>query len=129
VSWLWALGIGAAVLVGMWALFFLLAVTLPEGRWRDYAAFLPDVVTTARRLRRDPRVPRRVKIVLAVAAAWVISPIDLIPEFLPVVGELDDVIVVVLAFRYARDRIPLAALDEACPQDARLLRKWLGLSS
>jgi uncharacterized membrane protein YkvA (DUF1232 family) len=110
-------------------LFAVLAITLPDGPWRDVAAFLPDVVTTARRLRRDPRVPRRVKIVLAMAAAWVISPIDLIPEFLPVVGELDDVVIVVLAFRYARDRIPDAALDEACPKNARFLRKLLGLSA
>jgi Protein of unknown function (DUF1232) len=43
-------------------------------------------VTTIRRLRNDPRVPRRAKIAVLLAGVWVASPIDLIPEFLPVIG-------------------------------------------
>ena len=57
-------------------------------------------MTTVRRLRRDPRVPRRAKVAVAFAGLWVLSPIDLIPEFIPVIGPLDDVIVVALALRY-----------------------------
>ena len=74
---------------------------------------LPACVTTARRLRKDPRVPTRVKIAVAFAGLWVLSPIDLIPEFLPVIGPLDDVVVVALALRYAARHIPPEALIEA----------------
>jgi hypothetical protein len=52
----------------------LLASRLPPGLARDLASFLPACVTLVRRLRRDPRVPRSVKIVIALAALWVISP-------------------------------------------------------
>ena len=46
-------------------------------------------------------MPRRVKLAVGIAALWVVSPIDLIPEFLPVIGPLDDIVVVALALRYA----------------------------
>src|SRR2546427_809852 len=49
-----------------------------------------------RGLIRDPRVGRFDKFLLVVAVAWVASPIDLIPEFIPVFGPLDDVVVVAL---------------------------------
>ena len=61
-------------------------------------------MTAMRALRRDPRVPRRAKIALLIAVLWVLSPIDLIPEFLPVIGPLDDVIAVALLLRYAGAR-------------------------
>ena len=62
---------------------------------------VPACVTTIRRLRKDPRVPRSAKVAIAIAGLWVLSPIDLIPEFLPVIGPLDDIVVVALAFRFA----------------------------
>lgn len=104
----------------------LLARRLPPGPARDLAAFLPDCVTTARRLRRDPRVPRAAKVAVLIAALWVASPIDLIPEFLPVIGPLDDVVVVALAFRYAARRVPRAVLLEAWPGEPRLLLRVIG---
>jgi uncharacterized membrane protein YkvA (DUF1232 family) len=52
---------------------------------------------------------------------WVLSPIDLIPEFLPVSGPLDDVLVVALAFRYAARQVTRAVLFEAWPADPRVL--------
>src|SRR5205807_8765446 len=96
---------------------------LPAGAAKDLATVLPACVTTARRLRRDPRVPPRAKIAVAVAALWVLSPIDLIPEFLPVIGPLDDVIVVALALRYAARSVPRAVLFEAWPAEPRLLER------
>ncbi|WP_341874635.1 YkvA family protein [Salinispora arenicola] len=63
---------------------------LPPGILRDLAAFIPDCVTTVRRLRKDPRVPRRAKVAVLIAGLWVASPVDLIPEFLPVIGPLDE---------------------------------------
>lgn len=98
--------IGLAVLLASWTALGVLARRLPPGTARDLATVLPACATTIRRLRRDPRVPRRAKVAVAFAGLWVISPIDLIPEFLPVTGPLDDVIVVALALRYAARRVP-----------------------
>ena len=78
--------IALVVLVGSWGVLVVLAARLPPGLLKDLGGFLPACVTMLRRLRRDPRVPTRVKVVLILAALWVISPIDLIPEFLPVIG-------------------------------------------
>jgi uncharacterized membrane protein YkvA (DUF1232 family) len=115
--------VGAAVLVGSWVLMIVLARRLPAGLARDLATVLPACVTTARRLRTDPRVPRRVKVAVAIAGLWVLSPIDLIPEFLPVIGPLDDIVVVALALRYAARRVPVEALVEAWPAERRILER------
>ena len=79
-----------------------------------------------RRLRRDLRVPRRAKIAVIIAGLWVASPIDLIPEFVPVIGPLDDVIVVALALRYAARQVPREVLLEAWPGEPRLLHRLIG---
>jgi uncharacterized membrane protein YkvA (DUF1232 family) len=118
--------IGVVVLVASWGVLILLARRLPPGVVKDLAGFLPACVTTVRRLRRDPRVPRRAKVAVAFAGLWVVSPIDLIPEFLPVIGPLDDVVVVALALRYAARQVPRAALEEAWAGDPRLLERLLG---
>ena len=118
----WAL-IGAAVLLVSWTVLIVLARTLPPGAAKDLATVLPACATTMRRLRKDPRVPRKVKLVLGFAVLWVISPIDLIPEFLPVIGPLDDVVVVALALRYALRHVPAAALLETWPADRRILER------
>jgi uncharacterized membrane protein YkvA (DUF1232 family) len=77
-------------------------------------------------LARDPRVPRRAKVAVVFAGLWCLSPIDLVPEFLPVIGPLDDVVVVALALRYAARRVPREALDEAWPGDPGVLDRLLG---
>jgi uncharacterized membrane protein YkvA (DUF1232 family) len=125
-GWLRALLLAVALLVGTWALLVLLARRLPPGLLRDLAGFVPDCVTTIRRLRGDPRVPRRAKVVIALAGLWLLSPIDLLPEFLPVIGPLDDVVVVALALRYAARQVPREALAAAWPGEPRLLERLLG---
>jgi uncharacterized membrane protein YkvA (DUF1232 family) len=124
----WLIGIGTAVglMVGGWALLLVAARRLPPGPLRELARFIPDCVTTVRRLRGDPRVPGRAKVALALAGLWLLSPIDLIPEFLPVIGPLDDVVVVALALRYAARQVPRQVLLDAWPGDARLLERLLG---
>jgi uncharacterized membrane protein YkvA (DUF1232 family) len=124
----WLVGLGAVVvLIGVsWMVLVVLARHLPDGVLRDLAAFLPDCVTAVRRLRRDPAVPRRAKIALLVAGLWVLSPIDLIPEFIPVIGPLDDIVVVALALRYAGRQVPRETLLAAWPGDPRLLQRLLG---
>jgi len=118
-------GVALLVWVGSWALMMLLAGRLPPGVLRDAAAFLPACVTAARRLRGRPEVPRRAKIALLVAVLWVLSPIDLLPEFLPVIGPLDDVVAVVLLLRYAARSVPRELLLEAWPEDPALLGRLL----
>ena len=125
-GWLQAVLIAAGVILASWVVLILLARTLPPGLARDLARFLPDCVTTARRLRRDPRVPRRAKVAVAIAAVWVLSPIDLIPEFLPVIGPLDDVVVVALVLRYAARSVPREVLMEAWPGNPALMERLLG---
>ncbi|SCF10670.1 Protein of unknown function (DUF1232) [Micromonospora viridifaciens] len=125
-DWLIGLGVAVACLLASWALLVLLARRLPPGILRDLAAFIPDCLTTVRRLRKDPRVPRRAKVAIVFAGLWVASPIDLIPEFLPVIGPLDDIVVVALALRYAGRQVPRQVLLDAWPGDPRLLLRLLG---
>jgi uncharacterized membrane protein YkvA (DUF1232 family) len=117
------LAVGFGLLLLSWAVLLVLARRLPPGLAKDLATVLPACVTTMRRLRKSGRLPRRVKFLLAFAALWVISPIDLIPEFLPVIGPLDDVVVVALVLRYAVRHIPPEALLEAWPADRRILER------
>jgi uncharacterized membrane protein YkvA (DUF1232 family) len=125
-DWLVGIGVAVAVMVASWGLLILAARRLPPGPLRELVRFIPDCVTTVRRLRGDPRVPRRAKVALVVAGLWLASPIDLLPEFLPVIGPLDDVVVVALALRYAARQVPRQVLLDAWPGDARLLQRLLG---
>jgi uncharacterized membrane protein YkvA (DUF1232 family) len=125
-DWLIGLGVALACLVASWALLLVLARRLPPGILRDLAAFIPDCVTTVRRLRSHPQVPRRARIAIVIAGIWVASPIDLIPEFIPVIGPLDDIVVVALALRYAGRQVPREVLMAAWPGEPRLLERLLG---
>src|SRR3954451_20261603 len=104
----------------------LFARRLPPGLLRDAAEFLPACVTTARRLRGNDAVPRRAKVALLIAIVWVLSPIDLLPEFLPVIGPLDDVVAVVLLLRYAARAIPRDVVLAACPAEPGFLKPLIG---
>ena len=115
--------VGVALLLLSWAVLVVLARRLPPGLAKDLATVLPACATTMRRLRTDPRVPGKVKVALLFALLWVLSPIDLIPEFLPVIGPLDDVVVVALALRYAVRHVPEDALLEAWPAERRILER------
>jgi uncharacterized membrane protein YkvA (DUF1232 family) len=63
------------------------------------ARLVPDCVVLFHRLARDPRVPRRYTLALLGAAAYLAMPFDLIPDFIPVLGQVDDALVVALALR------------------------------
>ena len=115
--------VGAGLVALTWAAMVALARRLPPGVAKDLASVLPACVTTARRLRSDSRVPRRAKLAVGFAALWVLSPIDLVPEFFPVIGPLDDVVVVALAIRYAARQVPRDVLFEAWPGERRILER------
>lgn len=98
-EWLLA-GLGLALV----AYLVLIAALLVAGRRIDafaLARFIPDCLVLLRRLIRDPGVPRRRKLVLLALVVYLSIPIDLVPDFLPVIGQLDDVIVAAIALRYA----------------------------
>ena len=67
---------------------------------REIALLLPNLLILFKGLARDPRVPRGSKLLLVVGAIWFASPIDLIPEFIPVLGPLDDAVVAALILRH-----------------------------
>jgi uncharacterized membrane protein YkvA (DUF1232 family) len=119
------LAVIATVALGLWVASWIvmvaLATRLPAGLLRDVVGFLPACVTTARRLRTDPAVPRRAKVASLIAVLWVLSPIDLLPQFLSFIGPLDDVVAVVLLLRYAARAVPREVLLAAWPADPRLL--------
>ncbi len=125
-DWLVGLAVAAALLVASWGLLIVLAKRLPPGILRELAGFIPDCVTTVRRLRKDARVPRRAKVAVIFAGLWVASPIDLIPEFLPIIGPLDDIIVVALALRYAGRQVPRDVLLAAWPGEPHVIARLLG---
>lgn len=77
----------------------------PEGsprgrRWQGLVPFAADVGRLLRSVATDDRVPRRAKVVAGVAAGYVLGPVDLVPDVIPVVGWMDDVVVVTVAVRY-----------------------------
>jgi uncharacterized membrane protein YkvA (DUF1232 family) len=67
---------------------------------RELAVLLPNLLRLFKGLIQDSRVPRGSKAWLIFAAAWIASPIDLLPEFLPIVGPLDDAVVAALVLRH-----------------------------
>jgi uncharacterized membrane protein YkvA (DUF1232 family) len=123
----WTVLVAVVVVVaGFWAALAVAARRLPPGVLRECVALLPNLAKLANRLRRDGAVPRRAKVALAVAAAWVVSPIDLVPEFLPVIGPLDDVVVVALVLRYVARTVPYETLAAAWDGDPRTLARLVG---
>jgi uncharacterized membrane protein YkvA (DUF1232 family) len=101
--------VGAIVLalVGLWAalLVVLWLIRPKDVAARDLVRAVPDLARLTRDLLVDPTAPRGVRLALGVLLVWLINPIDLIPEFIPVLGPLDDVIVAVVILRYVRRRL------------------------
>ena len=97
--WAW-LFVGLGVCVLLYAL--LVIALLIAGRResaRALGGFIPDCVVLCGRLLGDPRVPRRKKALLVALAGYLALPFDLVPDFIPVVGQLDDVVIVALVLR------------------------------
>jgi uncharacterized membrane protein YkvA (DUF1232 family) len=124
--WLQLLAVAVAIVVASWGTLFLLARRLPPGSLKELAGFLPNCIRLVRRLRSRPEIPRRARVAVVVAGLWVLSPVDLIPEVLPIIGPLDDVVVVALALRYAARRVPRNVLLDAWDGDPRLLERLIG---
>ena len=98
-TWAW-IGVAAAAVAVMYGLLALaLVVVGRRAHARALAGFIPDCVVLFRRLVADDRVPRSRKMLLYGLLGYLTLPIDLIPDFIPVVGQLDDAIVATLVLR------------------------------
>jgi uncharacterized membrane protein YkvA (DUF1232 family) len=116
--------IALAIALALWiAAIVILVVTGRRSQARELATLLPNLVLLFRGLVRDPRVARSSKVWLGVALVWLISPIDLIPEFIPVAGPLDDAIVAVLVLRHVLRRTPPEVLAEHWRGSAETLER------
>jgi uncharacterized membrane protein YkvA (DUF1232 family) len=105
--------IAFGVVVGVWLLAILVFVLLGRrSQARQMAALLPNLVVLFRGLIGDPRVPRSSKVWLGFALAWLLSPIDLVPEFIPVAGPIDDALVAALVLRHVLRRTERSVLAE-----------------
>ncbi len=119
------------VVLAIWALAVLLIWRLAPGRSSlvDAVRLLPDVLRLAAGLARDPATPWSCRLALAGLAVWIASPIDLIPEFVPVVGPLDDIVVAAIVLRWVGRRVGEEALRAHWPgsdEGYGLVRRLLG---
>ena len=95
----WSLVAVGAFLLLYAVLVLALAVAGRKESARALAGFIPDCVVLCGRLLRDPRVPRRKKALLIALTGYLALPFDLVPDFIPVAGQLDDVVIVALVLR------------------------------
>jgi uncharacterized membrane protein YkvA (DUF1232 family) len=117
-EWTWiALAAGATLLLYAAAVGALLLAGR-RGDARALARFVPDCAVLFARLIRDPRVPRVRRAGLAVAAAYLAMPFDLVPDFVPFVGLLDDALVAGAALRFALRGAGGALIEEHWPGPA-----------
>jgi uncharacterized membrane protein YkvA (DUF1232 family) len=95
----WA-AVAAGVLLTLYFSFILwLLAAGRRGDARAVAGFVPDCLVLLRRLLADDRVARRDRLLLAAVAVYLATPIDLVPDFIPVAGQLDDAIIVAVVLR------------------------------
>jgi uncharacterized membrane protein YkvA (DUF1232 family) len=98
------------------ALFCLLGRRYDDAaRLRDALRLLPDVLRLLRRLAADPAVPRSVRVRLVLLGVYLVLPIDLVPDFIPVIGYADDVVLIALVLRSVAHRAGADALDRHWP--------------
>jgi uncharacterized membrane protein YkvA (DUF1232 family) len=96
---------------------------------KEVALLLPNLLVLFKGLSRDPRVPRSSKALLVVGAVWFASPIDLIPEFIPVLGPLDDAVVAALILRHILRRTGHEVVAEHWRGDPTTLNRLLRLNT
>lgn len=124
-SWAVALGVVLLVYAALVALLFVAGRRLLA---RELALLVPNLVRLFRGLLADPRVPLRAKVVLVVGIVWIASPIDLIPEFIPIAGPLDDAIVAALVLGYVSRTVGRDVVREHWHGDPSILARLLRLA-
>jgi uncharacterized membrane protein YkvA (DUF1232 family) len=99
---------------------------LPDGRLRSLALVTPECVGFMRRLIAHPSVPWRARLVLGCGIGYALSPVTLIPDFIPVLGKVDNVLALVIASRLSIRMIPAPVLSEAWHGDHRTFQLLTG---
>jgi uncharacterized membrane protein YkvA (DUF1232 family) len=97
-----------------------------------YLRLLPDLTRLVFRLVRDSRTPTRYRVALIALGAWLAFPIDLIPDFLPVIGALDDIVLAALVLRWVGRGVGMDRIEEAwpgSPEGLAILRRALDFHS
>ncbi len=118
------------VLLAIWIVVVIVLVVVGHALLaRELALLLPNLIRLFGGLLRDGRVPLRAKIVLAIASVWLASPIDLIPDFIPIVGSLDDAIVAALALRFVLRTTDVSVVREHWRGDPATLERLLRVVS
>ena len=114
--WDLLIGIAAALLVAWLVLVAVLLVARPRGNLLQEALrLLPDVLRLVRRLAADKTLPRGVRIRLGLLLVYLALPIDLIPDFIPVLGYADDAIIVTAVLRGVVRRAGIDAVGAHWP--------------
>jgi uncharacterized membrane protein YkvA (DUF1232 family) len=130
----WSTLVGVAV--GLSIVWVALLIALTAARPKDMSVtdalrLLPDTVILLRRLAADPQLPRGVRVRLLLLLLYLILPIDLVPDFVPVLGYADDAIIVAAALRSVARRAGPDALDRhwpGTPEGLHAVRRLTGIS-
>jgi uncharacterized membrane protein YkvA (DUF1232 family) len=110
------LGLAAGLLLAWAALIVVLIITRPRGGLlRQALRLLPDLLRLLPRLARDDSLPRAVRVGLALLLAYLAFPIDLVPDFIPVLGYADDAIIVAAVLRWVVRRLGVQAVRRQWP--------------
>jgi uncharacterized membrane protein YkvA (DUF1232 family) len=114
--WDLVIGVGSALLLAWLALVIALAILRPRGGLlREALRVLPDVLRLVRRLAADKTLPRGIRIRLGLLLAYLALPIDLIPDFIPILGYADDAIIVTAVLRSVVRRAGIDAVRAHWP--------------
>jgi len=113
--------LAGALLVYLGAVLALVALGRPTDA-RAVAGFVPDCLVLCRRLLADSRVPRRHRVLLAGLLAYLASPLDLIPDFIPVIGQLDDALIAAVVLRTVRRGVRRSIVRQHWPGPPQTLR-------
>jgi uncharacterized membrane protein YkvA (DUF1232 family) len=131
-GWAWSLvGVGGGLLLLWLLLVAALWLTRPDDlRLRELLRLLPDVLRLLRRLAADGGLPRGVRVRLWLLLGYLALPIDLVPDFVPVLGYADDAVVVALVLRSVVRRAGPEALEghwPGTPEGLAALRRLVRL--
>ena len=122
--------IGIGIAVALWLVVIVTLIAIGRRALaRELVTLIPNLLVLFRELLRDPRVPLGAKVWLGVAIVWIASPIDLIPEFVPVAGPLDDAIVAAVVLRHLVRRTDRSVLFEHWRGDPATLEAIVGTRS
>jgi uncharacterized membrane protein YkvA (DUF1232 family) len=127
--WYWLLASAGAALAVYIIFILTLIIVRRKDTARAVARFVPDCIVLFRRLLADPCVPRRKKLVLAALIPYLALPFDLVPDFIPVVGYLDDAVIVAFVLRHVlggSDREVIERHWPGPPESLRLILRLAG---